>query len=274
MELEDSDVEPTFVGRESYLDKLENAWKSHAIFGIFGIKAAGKSRLLKKFLQRKKEEMQHEKIYFIHIDMKHIDTTTESLNELFLSALKKKHISKSSVMDRWKENLVNEIQNKMKQKRLILAFDNADSFLEDKTVHDEFLSLCVMLIKHCRGLKIFITSTIKFLFTQIRNAYYQLELMPMTKSETIQLLRQEAVDIKLGNAEEFLAELCEGLPKLVLMVVSELTTDDALLQPREMVELLLKDRLKSLSREFYPADDRVGEYLPLKRQTKLQQTTL
>lgn len=260
MELEDSDFEPAFVGRESYLDKLGNAWKSHAIFGIFGIKAAGKSRLLKKFLQRKKQETQHENFYFIYTDMKHIDTTTESLNELLLSALGQKHVSKSTVMVRWKENLVNEIRNKMKQKRLILVFDNVDGFLEDKTVHDEFLSLCAMLIKHCRGLKIFITSTIKFLFTQIRSAYYQLELTPMTKSETIQLFRQEAVDIKLGEVEELLAELCEGLPKLVLMVVSELTADDALLEPQEMVELLLKDRLKSLSREFYPIDDRLGEY--------------
>ena len=51
-----------------------------------------------------------------------------------------------------------------------------------------------------------------------------------------------------------------GLPLVILMVGSELTADDGLIEPRDMVEFLTECRLQALSREYYPAEDRVGRY--------------
>lgn len=42
---------------------------------------------------------------------------------------------------------MNAVVNKLKEGRLVIVFDNADSFLEnDIGVHDEFMSLCMLLI--------------------------------------------------------------------------------------------------------------------------------
>ena len=44
-------------------------------------------------------------------------------------------------------------------------------------------------------------------------------------------------------------------------IATELTADEGMLTPRDMVQLLLTQRLKSLSLEYYPREDRLGLYL-------------
>ena len=50
-----------------------------------------------------------------------------------------------------------------------------------------------------------------------------------------------------------------GLPLIILMVGCELSEDDRLIDVHEMIELLSDCRLKALSREFYPPEDRIGK---------------
>lgn len=45
------------------------------------------------------------------------------------------------------------------------------------------------------------------------------------------------------------------------MVGSEMTAEEGLIKPKEMVEFLTDCRLHALSRENYPEDDRVGMYM-------------
>ena len=57
-----------------------------------------------------------------------------------------------------------------------------------------------------------------------------------------------------------IAELCEGLPLALLMTGSELEQDEeGLLDPCDMVELLNKCRLKVLSQDLYPIQERIGK---------------
>ena len=55
----------------------------------------------------------------------------------------------------------------------------------------------------------------------------------------------------------------EGLPLVILMVGSELMTEEGEIEPKEMVEFLTECRLHALSRENYPEEDRVGKFMRL-----------
>ena len=258
---EDLDFEADFIGRGDYLKKLDDAWRSRAVFGVFGIKSVGKSRLVKEFFRRKtKGSLLGKDQDVITVEMKEFEATLNVLYMLLCSALGQELDENTLKTGIWKETIIHVIREKTKLNNVTIVFDNAENFLEeDKVVHDEFLSLCVMLVKCCRGLRIIVTSTIKFVLSQIRNAYCQMELLPMTNSEGIQLLKQEAVGVDLDGFEEEIVNLCEGLPHMILMAASVLKEDDGLIQPNELVDLLLENGLKILSREFYPAEDRVGE---------------
>lgn len=54
--------------------------------------------------------------------------------------------------------------------------------------------------------------------------------------------------------------LISGLPLVLLMVGSEMTAEEGMITPQEMVEFLTDCRLSALSRENYPENDRVGKY--------------
>ena len=263
---EDFSFDPPFVGRVEHLRKLETAWKSHAIFGVFGVRAVGKSTLVQEFFKRNCKQLELKwGCNLVQVDLKMFETTTDSLIQLVYSSLELMPDVEAIQKGRWKEHIASEVRNKLTKLHVMtLWFDNAEDVLDrDKNVHDQFLSLCVLLVRFCKGLKIVITSTTKFLFTQVRKAYFQLELPPMTKAEIIQLLRLVATDVKFGDFEEPLAEQCEGLPQLATMIGSELSEDGGMTEPEDMFALLLENKLKVLSREFYPKEDRIGRYISI-----------
>ena len=261
MEGDAFDFDPPFVGREEELRRLEAAWRRHAIFGIFGVRAVGKSRFVKVFLERNGQSLKlNNDVNMIKVDFKMFDTTVETMIHLIYTSLGIMPDSDAINNGKWKEHLASEVLKKLTVlKVLTLWFDNAEDALDlDTQVHDQLLALCVMLVQNCRGIKIIMTSTTKFLFTQIRKAYFQLEINPLTKSEVIQLLEQVSPDVEFGEFAGPIAEQCEGLPLLVTMTASELSEDDGLVNPEEMFELLLENKLRVLSREHYPEQDRIG----------------
>ncbi|KAK3606708.1 hypothetical protein CHS0354_013869 [Potamilus streckersoni] len=79
----------------------------------------------------------------------------------------------------------------------------------------------------------------------------------MNKLESKKLLTAVAKSVDFGEHLDKIVELCGGLPLVLLMVGSELETDERMLKSEEMVELLTECRLRALSREFYPKEDRI-----------------
>ncbi|KAL5009588.1 hypothetical protein ScPMuIL_011893 [Solemya velum] len=87
----------------------------------------------------------------------------------------------------------------------------------------------------------------------------------MDQCTSFELLRAMLSSEHLKSSEylEPLAALCAGLPLVILMVASELEADDCMIEPLEMIEIMLSLRLQALSRDFYPEDDQI--YLKYKR---------
>ncbi|XP_053396220.1 uncharacterized protein LOC123550883 [Mercenaria mercenaria] len=251
----DVDIEVEFVGRESDLHVLQNAWKNHKIFGIFGLRSVGKSRLVKEFWSRKKTEG----FELIHIDMKLISDIS-SLYANICAALRIEPEIQATDPDRWIHHICEALKT-TNGKYFIFFFDNTEDCQEFKGVNtrDSFLSLCTSLVRLCKNVKVFITSTTRVQLAQLKRVYCSHELLPLSQTESRQLLKYVTQGIELGEYEDSIVNLSEGMPLLILMIGSELTDDGGLITPKDMVEFLLTCRLKALSREFYSVEDRVAD---------------
>lgn len=243
-----------FVGRENDLCRLQREWKNHKIFGIFGLRSVGKSRLVEEFLNRKKAQ----KFVVIKVDLK-LQTDISSLYAIICAELRLEPEKQSTETERWIHHIYESFA-KTNGRQFIFFFDNTEDFQESKgeNVRDSFLSLCTTLVRKCKNVKVFITSTTRVQLSQLRKVYFAYEVIPLNPAETSQLLKSVTPGIDLGEYADALVTLSEGLPLLILMIGSELTEDDGMVTPKDMVEFLLEYRLRSLSREFYPEEDRVG----------------
>lgn len=251
---DDIDIEVDFVGRENDLDELQKAWKSHKIFGIFGLRSVGKSRLVTEFLNRKSD-----KFVRLYTDMKLISDTKSLYTKLCASYGMEPEL-KAVDGNRWVYHICEAVRA-ANGKYFIFVFDNTEDYQEFKGVdiRDSFFLLCTTLVRQCTNMKIFITSTTRVQFAQLKKVYFSHEVFPLKQRETRYLLKSVTEGIDLGEYENSIVNLCEGLPLLALMVGSELTEDFGMVTPKDMVEFLLTCRLKALSREFYPQEDRVGK---------------
>lgn len=250
----DISTETDFIGREKDLCRLQKAWKSHKIFGIFGLRSVGKSRLVEEFLNKKKAQ----NFAVIKVDLK-LQTDINSLYAIICAELRLEPEKQSIETDRWIHHICESFA-KTNGRQFIFFFDNSEDFQESKGEHirDAFLSLCTHLVRICKNVKVIITSTTRVQLSQLKKAFFVHEVLPLNPAETSQLLKSVTPGIDLGEYADALVELSEGLPLLILMIGSELTEDDGMITPKDMVEFLLEYRLRSLSREFYPEEDRVG----------------
>ncbi|XP_053396229.1 nephrocystin-3-like isoform X2 [Mercenaria mercenaria] len=251
----DVDVEADFIGRETDLKKIYKAWGKHRIFGIFGLRSVGKSRLVKEFLTRNKSKED----VIVNVDVKPLS----NISSLYSHICIKLGIGTEATAhesDRWIHHIVSELV-KRSEENLILVFDNTEDYQEFKgtATRDSFLSLCAHVIKKCSNVKIILTSTTRVQFAGLGHAYFSYKVLPLKRTETSRLLRSMTSGTDLGDYEDSIVKLSEGLPLLILMIGSELTVDDGMLTPEDIVECLLTSRLKTLSREFYPKEDRVAD---------------
>lgn len=256
---EEFGAQPPFVGRSEDLDKLWSHWGNrYRIFGIFGLRSIGKSRLVQEFIKRLKDEYNVQYVY-VTIDCRWITDIQSLYTSLCVNLCLKPNI-KDLESDLWFRRLVDAIQENINNNYL-LVFDNTEDFQDNASpVRDSFLSLCVNICQRCKNARVFITSTTKVQFAQLHRVYYSHEVLPLKDADALQLLLSElkGSDIELGQYVQPIIRLTEGLPLLILMVASELKEDEGMITPEDMVELLGKSRLKTLSREFYPEEDRVG----------------
>lgn len=263
---EDIIVDVPFVGRTSYLNLLAKAWERHRIIGIYGLRAIGKSRTVKEFLKKKSALIQQDnlaneftRIEKVIVDMKYMrDIHTLHANLCASLGVEPiEELDESKYTNRWKRQIFETISNQKNILHIIL-FDNAEDVM-DGPLKDEFLSLISRHLVTLKNVKVLITSTTKMMLAERQRTYFSHELKPMPDYEASELLEQVAPDIDFGEFKDSIIRLSEGLPLVILMVGSELTSEEGLIQPKDMVEFLTDCRLQALSRENYPQDDRVAE---------------
>ncbi|XP_045170434.2 uncharacterized protein LOC123532899 isoform X2 [Mercenaria mercenaria] len=251
----DIGFDETFVGRESDLQELNESWESNRIFGIFGLRSVGKSWFVREFLSRyiPKDTKQ------VHLNLKTLPDIG-SLYTCLSASLEVKPVRLSVENEQWIRHLICEINNSM-EKQFIFVFDDAEDYQESKgeTTRNSFLSLCKGLAQDCKNVKVLITSTTEVQFSEFEVAYYRHEILPLKDADSRRLLKLVTTGIELGLYENAIVTLSEGLPLVILMIGSELTEDGGMLTPKDMVELLHTCRLKAMSREFYPPEDRIAD---------------
>lgn len=253
----DIGVEANFVGRADDIQKLNENFNRHRIFGIFGLRSVGKSRLVREYIKKHvKQERQ-----VIIVDCREIVDIASLYTSLCVN-LQVEPNPNDVAAGEWVKTIVNVVHCNENNSFLFL-FDNTEDYQDNNVLmRDSFLTLCTTLVRRCFNVKIFITSTTRVQFSQLHRVYYSHELLPLKRSDALELLQSEleGCGVKLGEYSRAIIQLSQGLPLLILMIASELREDGGMLTPKDMVELLSSCRLKSLSREFYPEEDRVGAY--------------
>ncbi|XP_052776487.1 uncharacterized protein LOC128214184 [Mya arenaria] len=236
MDIRNSD-KTSFVGRTNYFTELNSAWIDYKVFGIYGLKAIGKSSYFKHFLKFKRGEA-----HFFDL------TTKQTIRSLYISicssfAEKPDELAICCSNNYWIEHILDIIQEVPKD--VTIVFDNAEDVIDGPLV-EKFLRLCTTLIEHSKA-KIVITSTTKVIFTKHSNIYFTQEILPLTPDESKILFSVAAPDVDLGSYRDTIVELSEGLPLLILLIASELEADGGHVSPEEMVGLLLECRLQTIS---------------------------
>lgn len=244
----DSSHEYMFIGRDYDFAVIDEKWSSSRIFGIFGIRAVGKSRFVREFIRRKD----------VDVVIVHLNTVNDvgSLYSLLCASLNTEPEVPATSSLRWIKHVTEELKRKSNDKQLVVFFDNAEDTIES-SFKDSLLSLIVAVAKQCPKVKTMVTSTTRIQFSQLSKVYCLHEMKPLRFTESKLMLHTVASDIDLGTCGDVIIQLSEGLPLLILMIGAELKVN--LLSPEQMVDLLLISRLETLSKDNYPVEDRVGK---------------
>ncbi|XP_052238061.1 uncharacterized protein LOC127849498 [Dreissena polymorpha] len=242
-----------FVGRKHELRDLKEAWnKMQRLFGIFGIRSVGTSRLAKEFLASVSD--QYDELVYVNLQ----ETSDLAAMYIYIRAqLAVSMESNSNDVKSWERMLVCAISTRKLQ--YVFFFDNGEYFLDKETeTCDHLQNLFIALLK-VDNIKVVLTSTTKFQLASMWRINHVCELPPLKPTESSELLRAEAPGVDYGEYLDPIVELSEGLPLLILMITSELRGDGGILTPKDMAQLLAEYRLKVLSREFFPVEDRVAD---------------
>ncbi|KAH3834045.1 hypothetical protein DPMN_107363 [Dreissena polymorpha] len=243
----DTYFEAQLVGRKDELRDLKAAWnKKLRMFGIFGMRSVGTSRLAKEFLAS--VSGQYDELVYVNLK------ETSDLAAMYVNICAQVTVSiesRPTDVKSWESMIVSAVSTRKTQ--YVFFFDNGEYFLDEGAeTRDPLQDLVVALIKQ-NNIKIMITSSTTFQLASLCGLYHVCELQPLKPAETLELLRAETPGMDFGEYLKPIAELSEGLPRLIFMITSELRCDGGMLTPKDMAPLLAEYRLMVLSREFYPA---------------------
>lgn len=253
-----------FIGRTEYLERWEQNWSSHKIFGIFGMQCVGKSRTVWEFLhQKQKQSKDKSAVKLIHVDLRKVENL-DIIRIRLLAEIVEHYLDKSEADDAiWLDAVISTINEKSKT-TFAIVMDNAEDVILSP-LKDKFLSLCNKLVfgRGVTNVKMFIVSTCEFLIASKKRVFFKEEMKPMDIEEGTLLLKEVVKDAVIGLDEhaEQIVTLSGSLPTVIIMSGSEMTEDGGLLTPPELIELLMKCRLEILSREFYPEEERTDSLM-------------
>ncbi|XP_052239324.1 uncharacterized protein LOC127850378 isoform X3 [Dreissena polymorpha] len=246
----DCSCEARFVGRQDELRDLQSSWSTKKMFGIFGMRSVGTSRLAKEFLASVSESL--DKVIYIDLE------ATSDITTMFTNMCARLGIPTGSHSGEpifWENKMFEELTtNKTKY---VFFFDNAEHFLDlESQTRDLIQNLFINLLS-LDNVHVILTSTTKFQLASMWRIYHICEVRPLNLSESAELIMSEAKGVDFAEYIDPLVELSEGLPLLILMIASELRDSSGMLTPKDMVEFLATARLKVLSPESYPKTDGV-----------------
>jgi hypothetical protein len=229
----------SFIGRIKDLEELDLQWKKCKIFGIYGIRAVGKSRLVRQFLKEKG-------IAPLYLDISTIHDVG-SLASAVCACLGLQPEEDGTDPPIWIQQVTKELaRNKDKT---VLLFDNVEDAVEGD-FKDTILLLFASIARRCSAVKVMITSDTRLLFIQLGKVYYMHELQPLDESQSLQLLHSVAPNVDLSYFGSAIAKLSEGLPLLILIIGFEIKA--GLISAERMIELLLVTRLQTLGSNSLP----------------------
>ena len=248
------DLESPFIGRSLYFEDLLERWEELRCVGVYGMRSVGKSRFVKQLLNLVSKHLNEDDYITTWIDVRNL----QSLRQIYLILSEKWNIPIMDDENDFRRAVLARI-SEVKQ-NLWIILDNAEDVI-DSDLNNDFIALCKQITNQNVKVKIIITSTSHLSCNTFYPGmgYYDIELSPMSILESKELLQKSAPSVDYGIYLDKIAELCEGLPLALLMTGSELEQDDGLLDPCDMVELLNKCRLKVLSQDLYPIQERIGK---------------
>ncbi|KAK3577450.1 hypothetical protein CHS0354_032301 [Potamilus streckersoni] len=285
--MQDSFDHIPFVGRVDCLLALEKAWAKKQLFGIYGLRAVGKSRTVAEFLKQKGckfhdqghagnqcENNPENVLHVLTIDMREIKAKEKLYAVLFseISCLSAKirdgNISDSDI----KDEVISMLTETSVLTGPVIIFDNAEDTMEGQ-LKDDFLILCTTLVRKSESIKIFITSTTNALFAQLGPIFFMQEIAPMTIQESSTLMRNALADTDFGDYFDQITDMCCGLPLAILMVGSTMQDN---INPRDVLASLSECRLKAFNfaghrKKFDPDDDNVYKRFILRLTEMFQQ---
>ena len=211
-------IETIFVGRSACLKILEKAWTCHRIFGVYGLRAIGKSRTVKEFF-KVKTRLTCNKIKIgtkfvetkeIIVEMRYMtDPHSLYINLCTLLAIEPiVEMDKAKFRHKWKRQISDTISKRSDCLYLIL-FDNAEDAM-DGPIKNELSELVSCYFLTLENIRIFITSTTKAMFSRFQKTYFTYELGPMPNHEASELLEKVASDVDFGEFKDSIVRLCEG----------------------------------------------------------------
>lgn len=262
------DFEVPFVGRKDILDRIEAQWDRYRLFGIYGLRSVGKTRLTQKIIHNnKKLDAETTNIW---IDLR----KSSSLRRIYLHLCEKLNIQNIFEND---DDLLAEICKKLDtRKTTFIVFDNSEGVIDNPEMYIKFKDITEFILQCCNGVKIFVTSTSDPEFTG--DYVSTVDVPSLSEMESKELLRNAAPSVDFGDYLQDIVTYCEGLPLALLMIASELEDKmSSIYSPEDIVTNFTKtSRLQVLSGEFYPKEEQFDYiYLSyLKRLTEEAQRRL
>jgi hypothetical protein len=212
--------EAEFVGRENELQELFKAWhEQKQIFGIYGIRSVGKTRLVEELLNRLR--IPDENVY--RLDYTRITT----LNELIQETCDGLKIERNFPEKNWTKDIALNLSQRINNNSdtdgdlvvFIRHYEDVDVVPE---VKNEFAKLCD-IVKSSRQIRVIFTSTLKIRFARMLRLCKSLHLWrALSIEESKRLMRDLLKDsqVHLGKHEDVIIKHCLGIP-FALMVVGK-----------------------------------------------------